>query len=223
MSALNLSYPEILDHFGKHKVPGRTASRAFLGWFLENYFRLEQLRVEDSICDGPDDRGIDGLYVDSTLEVIYAFQSKLMQNDSKTLGDSALREFAGSLGQLNSAEGVKALANATGNAELKNLIIDEGLADKVESGYENHRSIPPVLHRYESVEYRCDKGGSCHPSSRCLAVDALGLLFSQLHQQLDSLDSSATFDRLSGRPDGLTVLLDCCHDQVGMVHVADCG
>jgi len=136
MSALNLSYPEILDHFGKHRVPGRTASRAFLGWFLENYFRLEQLRVEDSICDGPDDKGIDGLYVDSTLEVIYVFQSKLMQNDSKTLGDSTLREFAGSLGQLSSAEGVKAIVNSTGNTELKNLITDAELAAKVESGYE---------------------------------------------------------------------------------------
>jgi restriction endonuclease Mrr len=136
VTSLNLTYPGILDHFGKHKVSGRTDSRAFLGWFLENYFRLEQLRVEDSICDGPDDKGIDGIYVDSTLEVIYVFQAKLMQKDSRTLGDSALREFTDTLGQFNSPQSVKALADSTSNVELKNLILDEDLAAKIETGYE---------------------------------------------------------------------------------------
>lgn len=136
VSALNLSYPDILEHFGRHRVPGRTDSRAFLGWFLENYFRLELLRVEDSICDGPDDKGIDGIYVDSTLEVIYVFQVKLLQNHSKTIGDSALREFAGSLGQFDSPDSIRMLAVSTGNLELKNLILDEELAAKAEAGYE---------------------------------------------------------------------------------------
>jgi len=135
MASLNLSYPAILDHFGKHRVPGRTESRSFLGWFLENYFRLEQLRVEDSICDGPDDKGVDGIYVDPTLELIYVFQSRLMQKESKTLGDSALREFAGTLTQFNSADSLTTLAHSTGNIELKNLILDEVLAAKIE-GYE---------------------------------------------------------------------------------------
>lgn len=136
MTSLNLAYPGILDHFGKHKVEGRTESRSFLGWFLENFFRLEQLRVEDSICDGPDDKGVDGIYVDSTLEVIYVFQAKLLQNISKTLGDSALREFTGALNQFNSPQSVKALADSTGNIELKNLILSEDLAARIETGYE---------------------------------------------------------------------------------------
>ena len=136
VTSLNLTYPRILEHFGKHKVSGRTDSRSFLGWFLENYFRLDQLHVEDSICDGTDDKGIDGIYVDSTLEVIYVFQAKLMQKESRTLGDSALREFAGTLKQFESPQSVKALANSTGNVELKNLILDEDLAVKIETGYE---------------------------------------------------------------------------------------
>lgn len=136
MSSLNLSYPAILDHFGKHRVVGRTDSRSFLGWFLENYFRLEQLRVEDSICDGSDDKGIDGIYVDTTLEAIYIFQAKLYQNQSKTLGDSVLREFAGALNQFGSTETIAELAKSTSNVELKNLVNDEGLAAKVEAGYE---------------------------------------------------------------------------------------
>ena len=136
MTPINLTYPAILEHFGKHRVAGRTESRSFLGWFLENYFRLDQLRVEDSICDGPDDKGIDGIYVDATLEVIYVFQSKISQKTARTLGDSALREFAGTLGQFDSTDSVKALAESTGNVELKNLILEEDLASKIENGYE---------------------------------------------------------------------------------------
>jgi AIPR protein len=136
VASLNLTYPAILEHFGKHKVSGRTESRSFLGWFLENYFRLDQLHVEDSICDGTDDKGVDGIYVDSTLEVVYVFQAKLMQKDSRTLGDSALREFAGTLRQFDSPQNVKALADSTGNVELKNLILDEDMTAKIETGYE---------------------------------------------------------------------------------------
>jgi hypothetical protein len=136
VASLNLTYPGILKHFGKHRVSGRTDSRSFLGWFLENYFRLDQLRVEDSICDGTDDKGIDGIYVDSTLEVIYIFQAKLLQKVSRTLGDSALREFSGTLRQFDSPQSVKALADSTINVELKNLILDESLAAKIDTGYE---------------------------------------------------------------------------------------
>jgi hypothetical protein len=136
MATLNLTYPGILEHFGKHNLAGRTESRSFLGWFLENYFRLDQLHVEDSICDGADDKGVDGIYVDSTLEVIYVFQAKLIQKDSRTLGDSALREFSGTLKQFDSPQNVKALADSTRNVELKNLILDEDLRAKIEAGYE---------------------------------------------------------------------------------------
>ncbi len=136
MTDLNLTYPDILENLGKHRVPGRTDSRAFLGWFLENYFRLEQMRVEDSICDGPDDKGIDGIYVDSTLEVIFVLQTKLLQNDARTVGDSALREFVGSLAQFDSPEKVQSLADSTGNIELKNLILHEDIVAKVETGFE---------------------------------------------------------------------------------------
>lgn len=136
MSQLDLRYPQIVNLFGMHAVPGRTDSRAFLGWFLANYFRLEESSVEDSICDGSDDKGIDGIYVDGTLETIYVFQTKLFQNDAKTLGDSTLREFAGTLGQFSTKESVDALSNSTGNIELKGLIEGDAISEKVGAGFE---------------------------------------------------------------------------------------
>ena len=106
--SLNLSYPEILAFLSEHLATGRTESRAFLAWFLENYYRLETVVAQDCICDGPDDKGIDGIYVDNNLETITLFQSRLFQNTDKTIGDRALREFGGSVGQFVEPDGVEA-------------------------------------------------------------------------------------------------------------------
>lgn len=136
MPPLELSYPEILATIGSHRAEGRTDSRAFLGWFLENYFRLDPVQVEDSLCDGPDDRGIDGLYSDIALETIFVFQAKLFQNNDKTIGDATLREFAGGLLQFRTPEAVNTLASATGNPELKGLLQHEEISARVASGFE---------------------------------------------------------------------------------------
>ena len=131
----DFAYPEILNRFGEHLKPGRMETRAFLGWFLEHYFRIDGILVEDSICDGSDDKGVDGIYVDSVSEVVYVFQSKLIQKASRTIGDSILREFSGALQQFSCAQAVRDLASSTGNNELKGLLISEDIAAKVESGY----------------------------------------------------------------------------------------
>ncbi|MGW0161437.1 AIPR family protein [Mycobacterium sp. NPDC003323] len=128
-----------MQEFGRHLVSGRTESRAFLGWFLENYYRLDETEAQDAICDGPDDKGIDGIYVDHTLERIDVFQTKLYQvgaGQDKTLGDSALKHFAGSLDQLATKETAVELARQTGNVELRELITAEGIPALIESGYE---------------------------------------------------------------------------------------
>ncbi|MEA9589632.1 AIPR family protein [Xanthomonas sp. WHRI 10064A] len=133
---LDLSYPRILQLFGKHMISGRVESRAFLGWFLENYFRLDETSAQDAICDGVDDKGIDGIYVDDNMERIVVFQAKLRQNNAKTLGDNDLKLFAGTLDQLKTAESVAKLSESTGNNELKHLIKNAGLGALVEKGYE---------------------------------------------------------------------------------------
>ena len=49
MSTLQLGYPQILKLFGIHAMKERTESRAFLAWFLENYYRLDETEVSDCI------------------------------------------------------------------------------------------------------------------------------------------------------------------------------
>ena len=77
MKPLNLSYPKILTLFGDYKVKGRTESQAFLAWFLQAYYRLDATDVDDSICDGQGDKGVDGIYVNDLLQQIDIFQSRM--------------------------------------------------------------------------------------------------------------------------------------------------
>lgn len=135
---LDLSYPAILSNFGSHLVSGRTEARAFLAWFLEHYYRLEETDAQDAVCDGPDDKGVDGIYVDENLERIEILQSKLFQNQTKTLGDTTLKEFVGSIDQFRSADSIERIAATTSNTDLARLIRDKNLATLLNDGFEVH-------------------------------------------------------------------------------------
>ena len=91
--------------FGPYAVKQRTESRQFLAWFLQNYYRLEETDVEDCICDGSYDKGIDGVYANDQLAQIDVFQARLVQG-KKSLGDSGLHEFHGAMAQFASAKAV---------------------------------------------------------------------------------------------------------------------
>lgn len=132
---LDLTYPSILVYMNKYLASGRTESRAFLAWFLENFYRLDEIDAYDAICDGPDDKGIDGIFVDDNLEQIVIFQSKLLQNANRALGDSQLKTFVGALEQFSTAHNVQRVSKSTGNQELRNLIQSTDIAEKIKGGY----------------------------------------------------------------------------------------
>ncbi|WP_419162367.1 AIPR family protein [Candidatus Palauibacter sp.] len=132
----DLTYPGLLDECRAHTAEGRAESRAFLAWFLEHYFRLEELAAQDCVCDGPDDKGVDGIYVDDNLERIDVLQARIIQNPARTIGDSPLRELAGTLAQFDTSAAIEHLVATTGNVELKNRLESEGVTGKVQDGYE---------------------------------------------------------------------------------------
>ena len=134
MAKLDLSYPNLLQVFGEHAMKERTESRQFLAWFLENYYRLEETELSDCICDGPYDKGVDGLYVDDHLGQIDIFQARISKTD-KTLGDVALKEFVGTLTQFSNASLVRDVAETTANKELAALIKEARVAEKVDQRY----------------------------------------------------------------------------------------
>lgn len=59
---LDLDYANLVQVIQAYKVSGRTESSAFLTWFLVNIYRLDILEVENIVCDGRGDKGIDGIY-----------------------------------------------------------------------------------------------------------------------------------------------------------------
>lgn len=121
---LNLDYSNLIEIIKPYKTTGRTESAAFLHWFLVNIYRLEKIEVDSIICDSQGDKGIDGIYINDNEGCIDILQSKIVQKDTKTLGDTQLKEFIGSLSQLKTEDGINSLINNTGNTQLKNLLID---------------------------------------------------------------------------------------------------
>lgn len=116
---LDLNYSNLLTLIEPYKVSGRTDSTAFLCWFLVNLYRLERMTVDDIVCDGRGDKGIDGIYVNDNEGFIDVFQSKIVQNDSKTLGDTQLKEFIGSLSQLKTEDSLNSLIESLSEPDKK--------------------------------------------------------------------------------------------------------
>ncbi len=97
---------------------------------------MEETDAQDAVCDGPDDKGVDGIYVDANLERIEILQSKLFQNSNKTLGDTSLKEFAGTLDQFSTPAPIARLVSSTTNPELARLIVEAHIGQLIQDGYE---------------------------------------------------------------------------------------
>ncbi|WP_414755398.1 AIPR family protein [Anabaena sp. CCY 9910] len=121
---LDLNYTNLVQIIQPYKVPGREEASAFLSWFLVNIYRLDIIQVQNIVCDGRGDKGIDGIYINENEECIDIFQSKTVQNSDKTLGDTQLKEFVGSLTQLETTDGIDSMISTTGNTQLKNLLVE---------------------------------------------------------------------------------------------------
>ena len=134
MTPDDLSYVNLKDLLHDYEDKGRGESVSFLNWFLENIFRLDSVDADDAICDRPNDRGIDGIYVDDVQEEILIFQCKIKQRES-TIGDAPLRALTGAISQLNTEDSVQALLDGGGNQELKNVLTRNNIINLVSNGY----------------------------------------------------------------------------------------
>ena len=113
----------------------RNDNSAFLIWFLRNIFCLEEQTAVDSVCDGLNDKGIDGIWVDDESEEVYLFQSKFSPNDNRDEGDSEIKEFVGVKSWFSSKEQVSGLLSSLANEELKRLIVNLKIEEKIANQY----------------------------------------------------------------------------------------
>jgi alpha-glucuronidase len=113
-----------------YEASGRTKSAAFL-----IIYRLDETEAQDAVCDQRDDMGVDAVRVNDDSEEVVLFQAKRKEKIPSTLGDSDLKSFVGALTQFRTRESIEKLIAATENAELKKLLIDNKVAEKIERGY----------------------------------------------------------------------------------------
>jgi hypothetical protein len=95
---------------------------------------LEESDVDDCICDGHDDKTVDGIYVAEQSNEIHIFQARISKGP-KTLGDVALKEFYGSLAQFANRKTIDNISATTKNKELAKLLKDLEIGEKVASGF----------------------------------------------------------------------------------------
>lgn len=129
----DLEYKQLVEILRPYTEKGRPTSIAFLNWFLEHIYRLDQVGAEDAICDRSNDRGIDGIYVDLNQLEVHVLQSKTKQNG--TIGDKDLREFSGTLNQLRSREALAQFLEGKVDEEVKKKIKAIDLDGLLEKGF----------------------------------------------------------------------------------------
>lgn len=127
-----------LDGF---EIGARSRSAALLAWFLQNVWRLEPEDVEDCICDGHGDKGIDGLFVDENLSELTLFQVKHRKAAHITQGDGDLKGLVGAANWFESPDTVQALLDAGPNQELRHLVHRFNLKKRVAEGLRTTRLV----------------------------------------------------------------------------------
>lgn len=136
----DLSYENLVEEIlAPYLIDGRTASASFLAWFLENVLRLDDVTATHAICDGPGDRGIDGIYVDDDASEVIFIQAKLRQSSTGNIGDKAIRDFAGSVAQFDTPDKVDAAIEDAPNSELAMLLERSELKRHLAGGYDIKR------------------------------------------------------------------------------------
>jgi hypothetical protein len=119
---INIDYPNILNLIKDHLDPKRTESASYLIWYLENYYRLDTQEAIDAVCDQSGDKGVDGIYLNEANGTIDVFQTKISQKVGRTVGDSSLKEFFGTLSQFDSKASIQNLIDTGGTAQVVGLI-----------------------------------------------------------------------------------------------------
>ncbi|CAM3691365.1 AIPR family protein [Litorimonas haliclonae] len=114
---------------------GKPTHKKFLRWFLLYVLGIDETAADDAICDGPNDKGIDGIFVDDDNEDIIFMQSKVKERSKSKIGDKFIREFHGSYSHLNTSKTIKKFMEGTPNQDLAKLINDKKIGELIDRGY----------------------------------------------------------------------------------------
>jgi hypothetical protein len=147
------------------EIGTRTQSAALLAWFLQHVWRLDPEDIDDCICDGSGDKGIDGLHVDESLSELTIFQAKHRTSVARTQGDSDLRNLVGAGKYFESVDTYDGLMASEPNLELRQLLTRLGIRQRIADGLQTTRLL-------FVTNGRLDPAGSdyCHAVQGCTPV-----------------------------------------------------
>lgn len=121
----------IREEMKKLSLPERSESKQLILWALMYIYEIDKSLAETLICDGTQDKGIDAIFVDDHEMRILIFQGKYKKENDKVFGDSDLQRLAGAIAFFENEENVQNLLNSDANTEIKSLVKEFGILDKV--------------------------------------------------------------------------------------------
>ncbi len=113
-------------------------------WFLRNVVGIGDIDAYDYVCDGDDDKGIDGLFVepssgDDEPETLVIYQSKYTEGPDGWVGDTDVDRLAGAAAHFTDAITLRRLLAAKLEPSLRKLVEDLGLEAKLQRDPESIR------------------------------------------------------------------------------------
>lgn len=131
------AFNSLKGYIAEYRADGRTESAAFLLWFLQIIYRLDEVEAQDAVCDQSYDMGVDAVIVEDDQQEIVLLQGKCKEKFPSTIGDTDLREFMGTLARFATEETINQMVNSLMiGSELKRLLIKHEVAAKIgQQGY----------------------------------------------------------------------------------------
>ena len=71
-----------VDEMSVH-IKKASEDRKFTYWFFRAYISEDDDLAKASVCGGPNDKSIDGVLIDDTMQTVYLVQSKYHQSINK--------------------------------------------------------------------------------------------------------------------------------------------
>lgn len=132
-------YDRVADQARTAEAGGLTSDRAvLLLWYLRNVVGFDSIDAYDFVTDGPNDWGVDGLYLEKDVdgtdtERLVILQSKYTETP-KDIGKKPVQELVSTAGHFRSVASIDALLAGPVEPRLSDLIKQFRLREKVAEG-----------------------------------------------------------------------------------------
>ena len=135
-------YNTIASQARTDEAGGLAKERAvLLLWFLRNVVGLGDIDAYGYVCDGDDDMGIDGLFIEPSSgdekDTLVVFQSKYTTSADGTVGDTDIDRLVGATAHFANSETLVRLLSARVESSLRQLIENLGLKATLAKDPEN--------------------------------------------------------------------------------------